>query len=72
MKKILFTCLCSPSLVINAAVDFSQDRPLVTDIPPALNQLYVEPENPTRKCGCNHRKNRWARCNKRSLQIKNK
>lgn len=73
MKKIILGCLCCNPLALRAVLDFTQDRPLSTDIPPTPSQTYFKPENPTRACeNCPHRKNRWARCNARRLKIKNK
>jgi hypothetical protein len=72
MKKIILSCLCCNPLGVRAALDFSQDRPFSTDVPIPPSQLYYKAGNPTRPCvKCPHRKNRWARCNGRSLKIKN-
>lgn len=71
MKKIILMFICCQPLALKSVLDFTQDRPYSTDIPPAPAQIYFKPDNPTRKCeNCPPRKNRWARCNARNLKIK--
>ena len=71
IRKIIVTLLYCYSFTTNAALDMSQDRPLTTDIPYILNQLYVKPQTPTRDCAnCPRRINRWSRCNAPSLKVK--
>lgn len=70
IKKAVLICLCC-HFTTKAALDFSQDRPLTTDIPPSPSQTYFKPENRTRACeNCPERKNRWAHCNARRLKVK--
>lgn len=49
----------------------NQDRVATTDFPRELYENYAKPDNRTRPV-YHHRRNRWARCNARSLRFKNR
>lgn len=69
-KKICTLLVCYIPLV-HAQFDMTMDRVSTTDIPTELTQIYYRPRNPTRATeNIPPRKNRWARCNKDNLDIK--
>ncbi len=69
-KKIVFALICYP-LLTHAQFDMTMDRVSTTDIPTEFTQIYYKPRNPTRATeNVPARRNRWARCNKKNLDIK--
>lgn len=70
IKKIFFIFLYYFPFA-HAQFDMTMDRVSTTDIPTEITQLYYKPCNPTRATeNCPARKNRWARCNRKDLDIK--